>query len=233
MQKFLNEILVSQLNLHLTEEQLQKMEQYWQSVKNAPLNLTSIKEDRDAAVLHFADSLAILHFFDLLPGASLIDVGTGGGFPSVPLSIAREDLKVTAIDSTAKKLAFIRSHTDPERISLVHARAEELGRDPSYREQFQYAVARAVAPANILLEYLSPFIVDNGYLIIYKSELSHEELASADAAAQILRLKRTATEHYELKGEDVFRRTLIAYHKNGNTPSRFPRKQIRSHPLGQ
>ena len=72
---------------------------------------------------------------------------------------------MTAIDSTAKKLAFIRSHTDPERISLVHARAEELGRDPSYREQFQYAVARAVAPANILLEYLSPFIVDNGYLI--------------------------------------------------------------------
>ncbi|MBQ6474577.1 MAG: 16S rRNA (guanine(527)-N(7))-methyltransferase RsmG [Clostridia bacterium] len=233
MQQYLNEILVSQLDLHLTEEQLQKMEQYWQSVKSAPLNLTSIKEDRDAAVLHFADSLALLHFFNLPLGASLIDVGTGGGFPSVPLSIARADLKVTAIDATAKKLSFIRSHTEPEQISLIHARAEELGRDPAYREQFQYAVARAVAPANVLLEYLSPFIVNHGYVIIYKSELSDEELSAADAAAQILRLKRTAVEHYELRGTDVFRRTLIAYRKSGSTPSRYPRRQVRNQPLGQ
>jgi len=233
MKEYLNEFLLSQLDLHLTEEQLQKMEEYWQDVKCAPLNLTSIREDRDAAILHFADSLALLRYFKLQKNASLIDVGTGGGFPSVPLSIAREDLQITAIDSTAKKLAFIRSHTDPARIRLVHARAEDLGHDPDYREKFQYAVARAVASTNVLLEYLSPFVVNNGYIIIYKSELSDEELFAADAAAHILHLERTSIFHYVLQGDEVFRRTLVAFRKNGSTPSRYPRKQVRNKPLGQ
>lgn len=232
MQTLLNDILISQLDLHLSEDQLEKMQRYWQSVKNAPLNLTSIREDRDAALLHFADSLALLYYFEIPKGASLIDVGTGGGFPSVPLVLARPDLHITAIDSTAKKLAFIRSQIPEKQLQLIHARAEDLGRDPAHRAHYQYAVARAVAQSNVLLEYLSPFVVKNGYIIIYKSEINNEELVLADRAADILKLTRTSLIPYSLQGDEKIGRTLLAYRKTADTPALYPRRQIRSRPLG-
>ena len=229
----LNDILEKQLDLHYSSQILTNMCNYWDAVKNAPLNLTAIKDDRKAALLHFADSLALLHYADLPSGASLIDVGTGGGFPSVPLSIARSDLKITAIDSTNKKLSFIRQHTAENQLRLIHARAEELARDKNHREQYDFACARAVAPVNILLEYLSPFVRKNGTVIIYKSELSDEELISGLRAASLLNLELEQNLSYTLYDEEIIHRSLLFFHKTDLTPSRFPRKNIRNQPLGK
>ena len=228
----LDDLLQSQLNLQFSKHILDDMCHYWEAVKNAPFNLTAIKDDRKAALLHFADSLAPLHYLEIPTGASLIDVGTGGGFPSVPLALAREDLRVTAIDSTKKKIDFIAAHTSPGLLELFHTRAEDLAHDPDSREQFDFACARAVAPSNVLLEYLSPFVKPNGSVIIYKSELSPEELATADSAAQILHMQRSTLVRYTLQDEDVFARTLLCYRKTAATPWKYPRRQVRSNPLG-
>ena len=130
------------------------------------MNLTAITEPRDVVIKHFADSLTVLTAVELKRGARVIDVGTGAGFPGIPLRIAREDLQMTLLDSQQKRLDFLQEVCKKIRITAdaVHARAEEAGREKAYRMKFDLAVSRAVAPLNVLCEYCMPFVRMGAYL---------------------------------------------------------------------
>ena len=195
---------------------------------NGRVNLTSVTTPGGAAALHFADSLTAAA---LIPaGARLIDVGCGGGFPSVPLAAAREDLQITALDSTAKKLVCVDGFAAGLglcNLVTVCARAEELGGDPAYRESFDAAVARAVAPLDILCELCLPFVRVGGSFIAMKSRSAQSELALAADVAAKLGGELSDTREFELyvpggEGGDPLR-TLLVFTKTAPTPRGLPR----------
>ena len=227
----LHAALEDDLHLSLSRDALARMAAYWERVKNAPLNLTAIRDDESAAILHFADSLAPLAFDLFEQNASVIDVGTGGGFPAVPLCIARGDLKVTALDSTQKKLRFIEENANCPNLSVLHSRAEEAGHG-ALRETFDVACARAVAPLSVVLEYLAPFVHVGGSVIAYKAAPDEAERKGGAAAAKLLGLREREFFSFSLKnGEEILHRTLCVYEKAKPTPAKYARSQARQKPL--
>lgn len=153
------------------------------------LNLTRIVTPQGIAVKHFLDSLAVLHAVDVPPGAQVIDVGTGAGLPGLALKIARPDLAVTLLDSTAKKLAFCQAVCDAlglANVQIVHARAEAAAKQAAWAGQFDVAVARAVAPLDVLLPWLTPFVRTGGRVVALKSAHVDDELPAARPVARRL-----------------------------------------------
>ncbi len=223
-------VLLSQLHLSAPAQTLEKLELYWERVKQAPINLTAIKTDADAALLHFADSLAPLAFNFIADHAKLIDVGTGGGFPAVPLAVMRDDISVTAMDATRKKIDFIRENAPVSNLTCIQARAEEAGHGP-LRETFDIACARAVAPLNLVAEYLAPFVKIGGIAIAYKADLTQEELESGIRAAKMLGLSMRTPISFSLNGIQTISRTLVVFDKKQATPPRFPRTGAHKKPL--
>ena len=163
--------------------------------KNKVMNLTSITDDEGIALKHFIDSLTIASYVDeeqsKIKGrkVSLIDVGTGAGFPGIPLKINKPDLDLTLLDSLAKRLAFLEDvcrELGLENVKFVHSRAEDAGRDKKYREKFDIATARAVANLPVLCEYCLPFVKVGGYFVAYKTASAAEEIAAAQNAVKTL-----------------------------------------------
>ena len=152
----------------LTDGQLDLCEKYFDMLveTNRSMNLTAITDPDQAAVLHFSDSLALLKFIDIPRSARLIDVGTGAGFPGLPLKIARNDIDLTLLDALNKRLGFLQSvlYNTGLTAGLLHSRAEDAGRDPAFRESFDVAVCRAVAKLNVLAEYCLPLLKCAGVL---------------------------------------------------------------------
>lgn len=200
--------------------------------KNKVLNLTAITDPEGIAVKHFADSLTALKMIDLTSGAKVIDVGTGGGFPGIPLLIARPEIKLTMLDSTQKKLAFVSESVEKLGLqaSIVHARAEEAGQG-DMRESYDFAVSRAVAAMNVLCEYCLPFVKVGGTFCAMKGAKGKEELDDARKAIGILsgEVQRTET----LLLADGGERTLVNIKKISHTPTKYPRPsaQISKKPL--
>lgn len=200
--------------------------------KNKVLNLTAITDPEGIAVKHFADSLTALKMIDLTPDAKVIDVGTGGGFPGIPLLIARPEIKLTMLDSTQKKLAFVSESVDRLGLhaNIVHARAEEAGQG-EMRESFDFAVSRAVAAMNVLCEYCLPFVKVGGVFCAMKGAKGMEELADARKAIGILsgEVQKSNT----LLLPDGGERTLVNIKKISHTPTKYPRPsaQISKKPL--
>ena len=195
---------------------------------NESMNLTAITDERGVIVRHFIDSLTVA---DLIPeGASVIDVGCGGGFPTLPLAIARPDLTVTALDSTAKKLTFVASVA--EKLSLnvttLPKRAEEI---PECREQFDVCVSRAVARMNLLTELWLPQVKVGGKFIAMKAQSGEEELREALVGIEKLGGKVADTAAFTLK--DAGERYLITVEKIAPTPTAYPRPwgKIKKKPL--
>ena len=195
---------------------------------NESMNLTAITDERGVIVRHFIDSLTVA---DLIPeGASVIDVGCGGGFPTLPLAIARPDLTVTALDSTAKKLTFVASVA--EKLSLnvttLPKRAEEI---PECREQFDVCVSRAVARMNLLTELCLPQVKVGGKFIAMKAQSGEEELREALGGIEKLGGKVADTAAFTLK--DAGERYLITVEKIAPTPTAYPRPwgKIKKKPL--
>ena len=191
---------------------------------NEKMNLTAITEPGAMVVKHFVDSLAAA---PLLPAGSLrlIDVGTGAGFPGVPLALYRRDIQLTLLDSLNKRLVFLEAlcrELDLP-VKLVHARAEEGGRRPELRERYDVASARAVAALPTLCEYCLPFVKINGIFIALKSENSDEELNSARAMIGTLGGKIEEIKEAALPESDIVRK-LIVIRKNSHTPPQFPRR---------
>lgn len=208
---------------------------------NRHTNLTRITAPAEVAVKHFADSLSVLvACSDLAPGARMADIGTGAGFPGLPLKIVRPDLFLTLVDALGKRLKFLAGVVDElhlAHVSLVHARAEDAGRDPACRERFDLVVARAVAALPTLLEWCAPLARVGGRFVAMKSGDVDDELAASANAAHLLglRLMRDVSLTLPPAGDDAAPsgRRLLVWEKQRPTPARFPRRpaEIKAKPL--
>ena len=213
--------ILSPLRPDLSAEQLALFETYYAMLAdwNTRVNLTAITEPEDVAKKHYLDSLAAAPY--LKPNAAVADVGTGAGFPGVPLLILRPDLKLTLIDSLQKRLVFLEAVLKELKLSaeLVHARAEDAGQNPKYREQFDVALTRAVSALPVLCELTLPLVKVGGRSIAYKGD-SAEELAASGNALKVLQ----ATAERVIIPADYGARELVLLTKNGTTPKQYPRK---------
>ena len=200
---------------------------------NKSFNLTAIKEPDDVTVKHFADCLAIFKYVNISENAKIIDVGTGAGFPGLVLKLARPDINMTFLDSTKKKLGFIENVLAEcgAKGETLHMRAEEAAQVSKYREQFEFATARAVAALPVLSEYCLPFVKLGGSFVSMKSAESNEEMEAAKKAIGILGGKINEDIVFDLV-ENMPRR-IITIKKNSQTPTKYPRPsaQIAKKPL--
>lgn len=191
---------------------------------NNHVNLTAITEPDDIVIKHFADSLYILKHIDLQRGQSIVDVGCGAGFPSLPILIANPEIEVNFVDSVGKKLAFIKDvlRTNGLIGSVTHMRAEEMGKQWEFREFYDYAVARAVAPLNVLCEYCLPLVKVGGMFVALKGSSGKEEVDNAQNAIKVLGGEIIRFEEYTLSNGD--KRSIAIIKKISQTPTKYPRK---------
>lgn len=178
------------MGIELSEKSLNDFETYKKLLLewNEKINLTAITDEEGIAIKHFADSISVLPLIDK-SNVSMIDVGTGAGFPGIPIKIARNDIKVTLLDSLNKRINFleeVKKELKLDNVECVHSRAEDGGRNPLYREKFDLCVSRAVARLNVLCEYCMPFVAVGGYFISLKGPDVTEELAEAQKAITLL-----------------------------------------------
>lgn len=214
--------------LPLTEEQLSRFERYYELLIewNQKMNLTAITEPREVAVKHMIDSLSAWDDSLFSPEASLVDVGTGAGFPGIPLKILYPGLKLTLLDSLNKRIRYLQTVVDElglTDVRCIHARAEEAARQKEYREQFDIAVSRAVARLPILAEYCLPFVKKGGIFAALKGMQYEQEAQEARKALGMLGGQLAAVHPVQLPGlED--KRAVIYVRKTGKTPAAYPRK---------
>jgi 16S rRNA (guanine(527)-N(7))-methyltransferase GidB len=204
---------------------LEKFERYAALLleTNKQINLTAITDPKEIAWKHFYDSIKVLEYAKIPPGAALIDVGTGAGFPGVPIKIMRPDLQLTLLDSLRKRTNFLTALSEAmeQENRIVHARAEDYGKDKAAREQFDAASSRAVAPLRMLCEYCLPFVKRGGLFLALKGGDVAEELAQAKNAIAVLGGECIGVESYALPNLD--RRSLVIIEKISQTPPNYPR----------
>lgn len=217
----MQQYLLQNASILLDDKMTERFETYYRFLvsENKKYNLTAITEHDEVWCKHFADSMLGSKFVP--HGATLVDVGCGAGFPSVPLAIARPDIRPTLVDSLTKRVNFCTELCGKVGVSanVVHARAEDFAKDN--RQRFDVAVARAVAPLNILLEYLAPLVRVGGSVVAYKTDES--EVVLAKNAANILGLTFVSANRFVLP--DGSNRCLLEYKKVKNTPLVYPRGQ--------
>ncbi len=192
---------------------------------NTRMNLTAVLEPEEAVDRHFLDCLAPVAQGLLPEGAKVVDVGTGAGFPGLPLLIARPDLKLTLVDALNKRLGFIQGVLDELGLQaeIVHMRAEDFSRKPEYREQYDIAAARAVASVSPLMEYLLPCVRRGGFALCWKGPDISQEAEAARKAIFLLGGKARQPIGYEIPGRD-WQHNLFIVDKVSNTPKTYPRK---------
>lgn len=202
---------------------------------NEKINLTAITAPDEIVIKHFVDSLLLLKAYDVPKGASMIDVGTGAGFPSVPVAMVRDDIRLTLMDSLNKRINFLKELSEALCVNAecVHARAEEFGNKPEYREQYDVACARAVAHLRELSEYCLPFVKVGGAFVALKSVGLEQELEEAKAAIDILGGKVERISRFTLP--DGAERAIAVIRKIRPTPKKFPRPygKIKKNPLNK
>lgn len=216
------------VSVSLTEEQAEKFLLYYELLieKNKVMNLTAITEWEDVKTKHFIDSLAPASYIKFPPGGNLIDVGTGAGFPGIPLKIAFPEWKITLMDSLNKRVIFLREVVEElglTGIEVIHSRAEDLGRDPNYREKYDYCVSRAVANLAVLSEYCTPFLKKGGIFLAYKSAKVEEEWEKSQKAIHMLGCRTVKSETLFLPGTDI-QRTFLFIEKKEAVSKKYPRK---------
>lgn len=210
----------------LTELQQEEFEKYKDLLLewNEKINLTAITEEDDIILKHFIDSMTILKHID--ENSSIVDVGTGAGFPGIPVKIANPSINVTLVDSLNKRLIFLEEvikNLNLEKIKTVHSRAEEFGQNKIYREKFDIATSRAVANLSVLVEYLLPLVKVGGKCICMKGSDIEEELQNSKEAIKTLGGQIEKIEEFTLPESDI-KRNIIVIKKIKQTPNKYPRK---------
>ena len=215
-----------EISIEFTEEQLQQFYQYMQLLLewNEKMNLTAIVEPKEIILKHFIDSVTILKYID--KNKTLIDIGTGAGFPGIPVKIMRPDIEVTVLDSLNKRIHFLEEVINQlglKKIETVHARIEEYGKNRKYRESYDIATSRAVANLTTLSEYMLPMVKVGGISICMKGAEIEEEFSKSQKAIDILGGKIQKVDTFILPKSDN-KRNIILIEKRKLTPSKYPRK---------
>lgn len=221
MQEYANEI-----GILLHEEQINQFYQYMQLLLewNKKINLTAITNPEEIILKHFIDSMTIASHIQ--KNKKLIDVGTGAGFPGIPLKIMRDDIEVILLDSLNKRVNFLKDVIEQlglTKIESIHSRVEELGKNKKYRESFDYATSRAVANLSTLAEYLMPLVKLNGFCISMKGPNIEEEIQQSKKAISMLGGTVEQIEEFQLP-RSTMDRNVIVIRKVKPTPAKFPRK---------
>lgn len=216
------------LGLTLSFEQIQQFLTYYEMLVewNEVMNLTAITEYEEVMKKHFVDSLSLVQTFDVNKKVSVIDVGTGAGFPGLALKIAYPNMKVTLLDSLNKRINFLNAVIEKlglTDVETVHGRAEDFAKPGKLREKYDVCVSRAVANLTTLSEYCLPFVKVGGEFISYKSEKINEEMENAKKAISLLGGKFDRSKDFYLPDSDIYR-NLVVIRKVKETPKKFPRK---------
>lgn len=234
MKKFLFNC-ASKIEVEITDHQLEQFEIFYQLLieKNKVMNLTAITEMEDVVKKHFIDSIAILNYVSL-KGKSVIDVGTGAGFPGIPLAIMCPETSFLLLDSLNKRIKFIEEVVfacNLSNVTLIHSRAEDGGREEDLREKYDICVSRAVANMSVLLEYCSPFVIPGGQFISYKSGDVLNEVDLSNRAQAELSCKLNQVIHFDLL--ENLNRSFVVFDKVGSLSKRYPRQpgKVKKDPL--
>ena len=219
-----NEFLAN--NISLTDKQASLFKEYYEILieTNKVMNLTAVTEFEDVVRKHFIDSIMIGRVLDVEKIRSVVDIGTGAGFPGLPLKIVYPHITLTLVDSLGKRVRFLQAVVDRLELTdtvAVHSRSEDLARDKKYREKFDLCTARAVATMNVLSEYCLPYVKEGGYFSAYKSGNIVEEIENAGKAITVLGGK--------IENADIFdfydmKRSIVLVKKIKKTPAKYPRK---------
>lgn len=217
-----------QFNIMLTDKQRHQFIQYFEILVewNRVMNLTAITEFQEVLLKHFVDSLSISGILNINDISDMIDVGTGAGFPGIPLKIAFPHLRITLLDSLKKRINFLDEVIEQlqlAHVEVIQGRAEEYARQKNYRETYDLCVSRAVANLSTLSEYCLPYIKEDGYFVSYKSGKIEEELAESEKSLSTLGGRLKKVHKFQLGNTDMSR-SLLVIMKEHKTPSKYPRK---------
>ncbi|GAB6107506.1 16S rRNA (guanine(527)-N(7))-methyltransferase RsmG [Fusibacter bizertensis] len=218
----------NELGIDLDDTMIKQFEIFYQLLidENEKYNLTAITDLKDVYIKHFLDSVLIQKLDFSMNGKHVIDIGTGAGFPAIPLKIVNPDMRITGLDALNKRIGFIKMVQEKlnlKDIELIHGRAEDFGQMPKYREKYDFAVSRAVAELRLLLELVMPFVNINGYFIAYKSLKTKTELEDASYSLSEMKSKLIDIVEFKLP-EDYGTRDMMIIQKMGNINKKYPRK---------
>ncbi len=216
------------LQIVLNKEQLCQFMSYYELLVewNQVMNLTAITDFEEVCKKHFTDSLSLVKAYKINASISVIDVGTGAGFPGIPLKIAFPDIEIILLDSLHKRVDFLKTVIDNlglKKIEALHGRAEDYAKEKNFREQFDLCVSRAVSNLSTLSEYCIPYVKIGGYFISYKSEKLSEEKKDAEYAISVLGGEIEDQISFQIPNSDINRNLLIV-RKKKETPANYPRK---------
>ncbi len=216
------------VDIKFNEDMYNKFMKYKELIKewNEKVNLTAITDDEEIVKKHFIDSIKVLKNDGLKQGNKVIDIGTGGGFPGIPLKIVLPDIEITLLDSLNKRIKFLNiviEELELKNIETIHGRAEDFGQNPKYREKYDYAVSRAVANLTSLSEFCIPFVKVDGKFLAMKGPAVEEELNDAKKAINVLGGEIKVVDNVVVEGSDL-NHNLVCILKKKVTPKKYPRK---------
>lgn len=214
------------MHINLSDYKIKQFYDYMNMIIewNEKINLTAIVEPKEMIIKHFIDCIVVNK--NIRSNTTVIDVGTGAGFPGIPIKIFDDTLKITLIDSLNKRVLFLQeviSKLNLKNIKVIHGRAEDFAIDINYREKYDYAISRAVAPLNILIEYLAPYVKVKGNVIAMKGSNAHEEIKLATNAIKKLECELIENDRFNLP-EDNSERNIIVFKKINKNSKIYPRK---------